>query len=159
MRANLKRTIANLSTLPAHAIEALKQALKTGKVPTLHQPSLANKKDHGVISAILNTIQQTKLDQTIFYRNSKERNLVLAMLIARILRPGAKLRVERELGPHGTTTLAGLLNLPDTPVEDLYKAMDWLLARQPQIEWKLTRRHVGEGDILMLDVSSSYFEG
>ena len=81
------------------------------------------------------------------------------MLIARILRPGAKLRVERELGPHGTTTLAGLLNLPDTPVEDLYKAMDWLLARQPQIERKLTKRHVGEGDILMLDVSSSYFEG
>ena len=154
-----KRTIANLSGLPQHAIEALRQALKTGQVPTLHKPTLTNKKDHGAVSAILNIIQNTRLDQTIFYRTSRERNVVLAMLIARILRPGAKLRVERELSTNGTTTLAGLLNLKDTPVEDLYHAMDWLLSRQKRIEKKLAQRHVGEGDILMLDVSSSYLEG
>ncbi len=154
-----KRTIANLSALPHNAIEALRQALKTGKVPTLHNPTLANKKDHGAVSAILTTIQQTGLDKTIFYQNSPERNMVIAMLMARILRPGAKLRLERELGANGTTTLAGLLNLQDTPVEDLYQTMDWLLSRQQRIERKLAKHHVGEGDILMLDVSSSYFEG
>ena len=154
-----KRTIANLSGLPHHAIEALRQALKTGQVPTLHNPTLTNTKDHGAVSAILNTIQHTGLDKTIFYQNSRERNVVLAMLIARILRPDAQLRVERELSSNGTTTLAGLLNLKDTPVEDLYQAMDWLLSRQKRIEKKLAQRHVGEGDILMLDVSSSYLEG
>ena len=136
-----KRTVANLSGLPHHALESLRQALKTGQVPTLHKPTLTNKKDHGAVSAILNIIQHTGLDQTIFYRTSRERNVVLAMLIARILRPGAKLRVERELSTNGTTTLAGLLNLKDTPVEDLYQAMDWLLSRQKRIEKKLAQRH------------------
>ena len=32
------------------------------------------------------------------------------MLACRLLRPGSKLRVERELGPAGQTTLAHLLN-------------------------------------------------
>ena len=81
------------------------------------------------------------------------------MVVCRLLRPGSKLRVERELGPSGQTTLAALLDLHDTPVDDLYDTLDWLADRQPWIERKLAKRHLEEDSLALYDVSSSYFEG
>ena len=37
--------------------------------------------------------------------------------------------------------------------------MDWLLDRQAQIEDRLARRHLSDGELVLYDVSSSYFEG
>src|SRR5437588_11559414 len=43
--------------------------------------------------------------------------------------------------------------------DHLYEAMDWLLKRQGAVEKKLARRHLGEGAMVLYDVSSSYYEG
>ena len=47
----------------------------------------------------------------------------------------------------------------DANEDDLYAAMDWLLARQDAIEKKLAARHLREGGLVLYDLSSSYFEG
>ena len=43
--------------------------------------------------------------------------------------------------------------------DDLYLAMDWLLERQDRIEDRLAARHLRDGEMVLYDVSSSYFEG
>ncbi|MDE0261418.1 MAG: IS1634 family transposase [Bryobacterales bacterium] len=156
-----KRTLANLSALPQPLIDLLKAALDR-QLPLGSPDSpaqLGRVRQHGAVSALLGLARSLRFDRLLFHKPSRQRSLALALILARLLKPGAKLRLERELGPTGQTTLAPLLDIADTPVDDLYDAMDWLLQRQPAIERKLAQRHLSEGGLALYDLSSSYFEG
>ena len=78
------------------------------------------------------------------------------MVAARIVAPHTKLATTRWWH---TTTLAEDFGVADADEDDLYAAMDWLLAHQQTIEKKLAARHLGEGALVLYDLSSSYFEG
>ena len=156
-----KRTLANLSALPQSLIDLLKAALDQ-QLPlgSPHSPvQLGRSRQHGAVSALLGTARQLGLDRILFHQPCRQRSLALALILSRLLKPGAKLRLERELGPTGQTTLAHLLDLNDAPVDDLYAAMDWLLKRQPSIERKLAQRHLRDGGLALYDLSSSFVEG
>src|SRR3984893_3796979 len=89
-------------------------------------------------------------------KSCRERDLVLAMVAARILAPHTKLATTRWWH---TTTLAETFGVTDANEDDLYEAMDWLLERQDKIQKKLAARHLKEGCLALYDLSSSYFEG
>jgi transposase len=55
--------------------------------------------------------------------------------------------------------LAEDFGVADASEDELYAAMDWLLARQDRIQKKLAARHLNEGSLVLYDLSSSYFEG
>ncbi len=55
--------------------------------------------------------------------------------------------------------MAEQLGVCEADEDDLYNAMDWLLAQQSRIEKKLAKRHLSSGDHVLYDVSSSYYEG
>ena len=78
------------------------------------------------------------------------------MIVERLLQPASKLATSR-LWRHAT--LAEQLGVADADENDLYGALDWLLARQKRIEKKLAARHLSAGDTVLYDVSSSYHEG
>jgi transposase len=59
----------------------------------------------------------------------------------------------------GQSTLASELGVEGADEDDLYAAMDWLLERQARIEDRLAARHLRDGEMVLYDVSSSYFEG
>ena len=80
------------------------------------------------------------------------------MITCRLLRPGSKLCFERELGPARTTAPAALLDLRHPSAHELYRAKDWLAQRQTAIERKPGNRHIGDGSLALVDVSS-YLEG
>jgi hypothetical protein len=84
------------------------------------------------------------------------RDLALALITARILAPASKLATARGLG---STTLAGELGVADATEDELYGALDWLRARQASVERTLARRHLRAGAPVLLDVSSTWFEG
>ena len=86
----------------------------------------------------------------------RERDLVLAMVASRILDPDTKLATSRRWH---TTTLAEDFGVADADEDDLYAAMDWLLARQDATQAKLAARHLSAGGLVLYDLSSSYFEG
>jgi len=92
---------------------------------------------------------------------ARPRDLVLAMLIERVIAPHSKLATARALAQSTqASTLGGLLQLgAQVDEDDLYAAMDWLLARQAELESALAKRHLGEGSLVLYDVSSTYFEG
>ena len=156
-----KRTLANLSALPQHLIDLLRLAL-ANQLPAGHDGSalaLGPARQHGAVSAVLGTAGRLQLDSLLFSRPCRQRSLALAMIVSRLLCPGSKLCVERELGPAGRSTLAALLDLRNASADDLYDAMDWLALRQTAIERKLAKRHLAAGSLALYDVSSSYLEG
>ena len=152
-----KRTIANLSKWPPDKIQRLRLVLKN--VPLVHPDELfviERSLPHGHVEMVLKAIRRLKLPTLINPKPSRQRNLVLALIIQRLLHPASKLATTRLWH---TTTLASELSLEDADEDDLYGAMDWLLERQNRIEKKLARRHLAEGDHVLYDVSSSYYEG
>jgi transposase len=87
---------------------------------------------------------------------SPERDLVMAMVASRIVSPATKLATTRLWN---NSTLAEEFGVRDASEDDLYAAMDWLLAAQDRIQKKLAARHIQEDSLVLYDLSSSYFEG
>jgi transposase len=152
-----KRTLANLSDWPEARIENLRRVLRDE--PLISQRDhlkIERTLPHGHVEAILGTIRKLGLDSIIASKPCRERDLVVAMIAERLVHPCSKLAMTREWN---STTLAEELSVQDANEDDLYEAMDWLLARKQRIENKLAKRHLSEGSVVLYDVSSSYYWG
>ena len=157
-----KRTLANLSAFPQPIIDLLRQALRNelpAADPQTAPVRVRASRQHGAVSAILSLVRLLGFDEVLFSKPSPARSRALALIVCRLLDPYSELRVERELGPAGRTTLAALLDIRNASLDDLCDALDWLADRQAQIERKLARRHLQEGSVALYAVFSSYIEG
>ncbi len=153
----LHQTLGNLSHLPAATVELVRRSLKGETfVSTDEAFRTLRTVPHGHVEAALKMIRKLGLESVLGAKPSRQRDLVVAMLVQRILFPCSKLATTRDWH---NTTLAAELNVADAKEEDLYAALDWLLSRQRAIEGKLAARHLGEGGLVLYDVSSSYYEG
>lgn len=153
-----KRTLANLSHWPTAKIEALRRVLRgeaCGGDPAKSLQITASL-PHGHVKAVLGTIRRLGLDGIIASRRSRQRDLVLAMIVARILFPVSKLDT---VARWGQCTLAQELAVGDADELELYGALDWLLGRQEAIEQKLARRRLSQGGSVLYDLSSSFYYG
>jgi transposase len=150
-------TLGNLSHLPDHLIEIIKRSLK-GEifVPAAEAFRTTRSLPHGHVEAVLMMIRKLGLEELIASEPSPQRDLVIAMIAERLLFPSSKLAHTRHWH---CTTLAEEMDVAYATEDHLYEAMDWLLKRQGAIEKKLARRHLGEGAMVLYDVSSSYYEG
>ncbi|WP_372527482.1 IS1634 family transposase [Piscinibacter sp.] len=152
-----KRTLANLSSLSAAQIDAIRAALRGEALQPLAQcfEAIASP-SHGQVQAVALAQQRLGFASLLASKPCRERDLVLAMVAARIVAPHTKLATTRWWH---TTTLAEDFGVADASEDDLYAAMDWLLARQDTIQSKLASRHLSAGALVLYDLSSSYFEG
>ena len=152
-----KRTLANLSDWPQPQIESLRRLLR-GETLVSPQDLLttAHTSPHGHVEAVLATVRQLDLEAVISSKRCRERDLVVAMIVQRLINPCSKLATTRAWH---TSTLAEDLGVQDATKDDLYAAMDWLLERQERIEKKLAARHLAEGGLVLYDVTSSSYEG
>jgi Transposase DDE domain len=115
---------------------------------------------HGHVAAALGTARRIGLDRILGPDRNRCRDLVLALLVGRILEPASKLAAARALSPAtAASSLGEALGLGAVDEDELYTALDWLLARQPAIEAALAKRHLSNGTLVLYDVSSSYMEG
>jgi transposase len=150
-------TLANLSHLPPRLIDIVRRSLQGEHFAAVSELfRVTGSKPHGHVEAILATINKLGLDTLIATKPSRERSLVVGMIAERLLFPCSKLATTRHWR---STTLAEELGVADATAEELYRALDWLLARQKAIEDKLAARHLAEGAIVLYDVSSSFYEG
>jgi transposase len=153
-------TLGNISHLPEDLIETIRLRLRDESVPPQGALEIVRSLPHGHVALCLGVLRQLGLDQLIASRSSRQRELVIAMIVARILSPGSKLACSRSLKEEtATSTLSFELQLGDLDERDLYEAMDWLLARQRRIENKLAKRHLQDGTLLLYDLSGSYYTG
>ena len=152
-----KRTLANLTDWPAEKVQCLRRVLKGQRLVRPEDAfTIERSLPHGHVEAVLAMTRRLGLDRLIAPKRSPERDRVLAMVVGRLLHPGSKLATTRRWH---TTTLAQELDLGGADEDDLYEAMDWLLARQARIERRLAQRHLHEGAPVFADVSGSYYEG
>ena len=155
------RTVANLSMLPDAAVEVLRLALK-GEVlaPAAEQVELAFVRPHGHVAAVVGTMRALGLDRIFATRKSREKDLAMALVAGRVLHAGSKLSLSGLLA-EGTrsSTLGQVLGVEGADENELYAAMDWLVARQEKIEDALAAKHLTNGCLVLYDVSSSYMEG
>ena len=157
-----KRTLLNLSAWPAEQVEGLRIVLKGGTaVPPGQDPfTMTRSLPHGHVAAILGTIRNTGLDRILGPEGNRPRSLVLAMIVNRIVAPASKLATARMLDePTACTSTGKVLRLGPIAASELYEALDWLHARQPEVEKRLARKHLKGGCLVLYDVSSSYVEG
>jgi transposase len=152
-----KRTLANLSSLSDEQLLAIRAVLQGHQlVPIDALFEVESSRAHGHIEAVTVAMSRVGLRTLLGARPSRERDLVLAMVAARIIAPHTKLATTRWWH---TTTLAEDYGVADAHEADLYAAMDWLLERQDMIQKKLATRHLQAGSLVLYDLSSSYFEG
>ncbi len=149
--------LGNVSHLPPEALEALRRSL-AGEVLMLATDDfeIVRSLPHGHVAAVLGVLRDLDLERLISRERCRERDLVVAMIVQRLLCACSKLSMTRLIGQ---TTLAEELSLGEVTEAELLAAMDWLLERQERVEKALARRHLhGEGFVLY-DLSSSYLEG
>ena len=152
------RTLANLSKLPPQSIDILKRSLKGENLVSTNALEIVEggSPAHGHIDAVMTAMRRLDFSKLICSRRSRQRDLVIAMVAARILLPKSKLATTLWWAD---TTLPEILDLSDADEDDLYDAMDWLLKRQGRIENKLAGRHLKKTGLALYDLTSSYFEG
>ena len=150
-------TLGNLSHLPDALIDIIRRSLQGETFVAASQAfEVVRSRAHGHVQAVALAMQRLGFASVIASQPSRERDLVLAMVASRIVQPDTKLATTRRWH---CSTLAEDFGVADATEDDLYAAMDWLLARQDAIEQKLAARHLREGALVLYDLSSSYFEG
>ncbi len=155
-----KRTLANLSALPEEAIEAVRRTLK-GEVlvPAEAHFEILRARPHGHVAAVVGTMRKLGVPELLSSRSHRKRQLVLAMIAARVIEPCSKLAMARALDRETlASSLGEALGVEGADADDLYDALDWLGRGQGRIEKKLGRRHLEEGQLILWDVSPVPFE-
>jgi len=149
-------TLANLSHLPAESIEVIRRQLKGESFVAAGEGfEIERSLPHGHVAAV--AAQAAALGfPGLLGPACAERDLALALVVARVCRPGSKLATTRWWAD---TTLAVDLGVAGASTDDVYAAMDWLGGRQGAIESALARRHLVPGGMVLYDLSSSWMEG
>jgi transposase len=150
-------TVGNLSHLPEELVELVRRWLAGERfLVGVDAFEVERSLPHGHVAAVSGMASRLGLARLLDRQPSPERARVLAMVCQQVLAPSSKLACTRALGQ---STLAEELGVEGVDADELYAALDWLLARQERIEARLARRHLAEGAHVLYDVSSSYFEG
>jgi hypothetical protein len=153
-------TLANLSALPAEAVSAIEATLKGERlVPAGQAVTITASAPHGHVAAVHAAAVKLGLP-ALLGPAGRARDLALALIISRVVRPGSKLST---LTWWNDTTLGSYLCIAESSTDDIYAAMDWLEDRQDAIEAELARRHLAPepnpSRMALFDLSSSWLEG
>ena len=150
-------TLGNLSHLPDSVIDLIRRSLQGETfVSANSRLEICSSRSHGQVQAVQLAMKRLGFASLLASKPCPARDLVQAMVAARILCPATKLATTRLWH---TSTLAGEFGVANATEDDLYAAMDWLLAGQDRIQKKLAARHLQEDSLVLYDLSSSYFEG
>ena len=152
-----KRTLANLSALSAAQVQMIRATLRGDVLQPIDKTfKITSSRAHGHVQAVALAMQRLGFASLLASKPCAQRDLVAAMVASRILFPATKLATTRLWH---TNTLAEDFGVADATEDDLYRAMDWLLAGQDRIQKKLAARHLTDDALVLYDLSSSYFEG
>jgi len=153
------RTLANLTDWPDAKVEALRRVLKgETAIASADAFRIERSLPHGHVAAVLGMGRKLKLDKLL--PRSRLGKLALAMIVARVIEPAAKLATARQLSEATAVhSLGAALELGAVDEDELYAALDLLGEAQQKIETALARRHLRDGCLVLYDLTSSYLEG
>src|SRR5271165_3805695 len=93
------RTLANISDWPEAKIDSLRRVLagETLAPPGAERFEIERALGHGHVAAALGTLRRLGLDKVLPNGPERRARLILAMIVARIVEPAAKLATARQL--------------------------------------------------------------
>jgi len=151
------RTLASLTALPEAVVDAIERSLRGERlVPAGEAFRIVRSLPHGHVAAVLGMLRSLGLPALLERAPSRSRDLAVALVAARLIAPASKLATATLLGQ---STLGEVMGVAGADENELYGALDWLLARQGRVERALARRHLGEGSLVLYDLTSTYVEG
>ena len=151
------RTLASLTALPEAVVDAIERSLRGQRlVPAGEAFRIVRSLPHGHVAAVLGMLRSLGLPALLERAPSRSRDLAVALVAARLIAPASKLATATLLGQ---STLGEVMGVAGADENELYGALDWLLARQGRVERALARRHLGEGSLVLYDLTSTYVEG
>jgi hypothetical protein len=151
------RTLASLTALPPAVVDAIERSLRGERlVPAGEAFRIVRSLPHGHVAAVLGMLRSLGLPGILDRAPSRMRDLATALVAARLIAPTSKLATATLLGQ---CTLGEVMGVVGADENELYGAMDWLTARQDRVERALARRHLGEGSLVLYDLTSVYLEG
>jgi Transposase DDE domain len=156
------RTLKNLSDWPAERVALLRAVLRGDPlVPAGEGVAIEQALPHGHVLAALETARRLELDRLLPRQGPpRRRDLALALIVARLLEPAAKLATARALDPATAShSLGASLDLGRVTAKEVYTALDWLGRQQGRIEAALARHHLATGTLVLYDLTSTYLEG
>ena len=157
------RTLANLSKLPIERIETLRAALRGDPLVSIGDNGFEIRRSlpHGHVLAVLTIARRIGLEDLLPRRApQRRRDLALALIVARLLDPAAKLATARMLdSATASHSLGATLGLGSVTAREIYATLDWFGGEQAFIENQLARRHLKNGTLVLYDVTSTYLEG
>src|ERR1700736_6627129 len=156
-----KRTLANLSDWPTVLVEGFRTLLKGGIAVAAEGIGIRRALPHGHAAAVLGTIRLIGLDR-LLGKPSDPRlaPLAIALIASRLISPTSKLATARDLtADTACSSLGRLRGLGVVDEVELYRALDWLGARQAAVETGLARRQLKGGALGLYDLSSAWVEG
>jgi len=149
-------TLGNISSLPEETIEVIKASLAGKTLVVAGEGAVIERSlPHGHVAAIWAQAKVLGL-AGLLGPACPQRDLAMAAIVARVARPRSKLATTRWWAD---TTMGVDAGVADASTDEVYAAMDWLVARQDRIEAGLARRHLAPGGMVMFDLSSSWMEG
>ena len=154
------QTLGNLSHLPPDLIDTIRRRLRGQQPNEAWQWDIVRTLPHGHVAAVPGILRDLGVDKLLASRPSRERDLALGMIVARVISPGSKLATARAFKDETASTSLSLeLGIEDVRESELYETLDWLSKRQQRIETKLAKRHLADGTLVLYDVSGSYYTG
>jgi hypothetical protein len=153
-------TVANLSALPSDLVELIRRSLAGESfVPADQAATVTRSMPHGHVAAVWAQASALGLP-ALLGPAGRYRDLALALIIARVIRPASKLATASWWDD---TTLGSDLEVAGASTDETYAAMDWLLGRQDAIQATLAKRHLAPqanpSQMALFDLSSSWMEG
>src|SRR6266496_964951 len=117
-----KRPFSNLSAWPPAQVELLRRVLKGEDLVARDQAiHIVRSLPHGHVAAVLGTLRHLGLLDLLSRTRCPERDLICALITARILDPRSKLATARGLDEEtASSSLAKSLHLTSATADDLY---------------------------------------
>ncbi len=154
------QTLGNLSHLPPDLIDTIRRRLRGEQTSGGGQWDIVRTLPHGHVAAVLGALRDLGLDRVLGSRSSRERDLAIGMIVARVINPASKLATARAFKDETASTSLSLeLGIQDVQERELYETLDWLGKRRRRIETKLAKKHLADGTLVLYDVSGSYYTG
>ncbi len=155
------KTHGRLSGLNLEELKLLQAAFR-GEVVRKDSPEAlrtTDSREYGASYALLELAKDIGLDEVIYSRVSEPwvRD-ALAMIVGRLVYAGSKLSLSNEWRNTTLWELCGVVGKVDVE-QHCYESMDHLFQRQQAIQRTLAKKHLGEGSLVLYDITSSYFEG
>ncbi len=151
-----RRTIANLSKVPAEYVAEFKKVIKGGLVRSLSDMKIEQGKSFGALYVLNHIANEIGLNKVL--GNTKMGKLALLQVLNKIISPTSRLGILKSWAPH--QGIEEVIGLSDFSLDDLYTNLEWLSKNQQQIEDTLfVVQEKKASTIYLYDVTSSYFEG